>query len=310
MSMEQHENILYKIPILGNYPTVIKIIIIVATAFVINKVVRTIIGGYFKRESARINVDPTAYNFLKNALTFIIITIAALNIVYVIPAFKEVAVTLFAGAGILAAIIGFASQAAFSNIINGVMIVMFKPFRIGDVVEVGTRSDNMGVVEDITLRHTVIRNYENKRVVIPNSVISSEVIVNRSISDPRMIRFLEIGISFTADIDRAIAIIREEAVKHPAFIDGREPQEINNNEHPVRVIVKGISTYSIIIRAYLWAKDSPESWVYLTDMYKIVFERFRREGIEVPLPYTHVLLHEQTQISGPGTSSPEPNDKA
>jgi small-conductance mechanosensitive channel len=291
------------IPVVSNYPTILKIIVIIVSAFVVNKVVRALIGGYFKRESARINVDPTTYNFLKNALTFVIITIAILNIVYVIPAFKEVAVTLFAGAGILAAIIGFASQAAFSNIINGVMIVMFKPFRIGDVVEVGTRTDTAGMVEDITLRHTVIRNFENKRVVIPNSVISSEVIVNRSIVDERMIRFLEIGVSFDTDLDKAMAIIQEEAMKHPAFIDGREEEEKERNEPAVRVMVRYISTYSVVIRAYLWAKDSPESFVYLTDMYKIIFERFRQEGIEVPLPYTHVLMHPSAENE---TSPPKP----
>lgn len=94
-----------------------------------------------------------------------------------------------AGAGILAAVLGFASQTAFSNIMNGIMIVVFKPFRIGDIIEVDRQDAYMGVVADITLRHTVIQNFENKRVIIPNSVISTQIIVNRDIADQKVVRF-------------------------------------------------------------------------------------------------------------------------
>jgi small-conductance mechanosensitive channel len=114
---------------------------------------------------------------------------------------------------------------------------------------------------------------------------------------------MEIGVSFDTDLDKAMAIIQEEAMKHPAFIDGREEEEKERNEPAVRVMVRYISTYSVVIRAYLWAKDSPESFVYLTDMYKIIFERFRQEGIEVPLPYTHVLMHPSAENE---TSPPKP----
>lgn len=169
----------------AEYEVPLKIAVIVVGAFVLNKMVRFALNRYFKRESARINVDPTAYNFLKNGVSFLILVIAFLNIIYAIPSFRQLAVTLFAGAGILAAIIGFASQTAFSNIMNGIMIVVFKPFRIGDIIEVDRQDAYMGVVEDITLRHTVIQNFENKRVIIPNSVISTQIIVNRDIADQK-----------------------------------------------------------------------------------------------------------------------------
>jgi len=71
---------------------------------------------------------------------------------------------MLAGAGILAVAVGFASQAALSNIISGVFVVIFKPFRVGDRLKI---NELTGVVEDITLRHTVIRDLENKRIIIP-----------------------------------------------------------------------------------------------------------------------------------------------
>lgn len=244
------------------------------------------VSAYFKRESARINVDPTAYNFLKNALTFIIVIFASLSIIYSIPTFKQLAVTLFAGAGILAAILGFASQTAFSNIINGIFIVMFKPFRIGDLIEIGNQGDAfIGTVEDITLRHTVIRNFENKRVIVPNSVISTEMIVNRTIVDEKIIRYFDVTITYTSNIDLAGKIIAEEASSHPLFVDMRTTEQIEAGEPKVNVIVLRLAETGVKLRANICGNNSGESFQLITDLNKRVKERFDKEGIEIPYPY-------------------------
>ncbi len=280
-----------------NYEPVIKIAIIILGAVIVNKLLRTMVSAYFRRESARINVDPTAYNFLKNALTFLIVIFASLSIIYSIPAFKQLAVTLFAGAGILAAVIGFASQTAFSNIINGIFIVMFKPFRIGDVIEVGQNQQEFsGIVEEITLRHTVIKNFENKRVVIPNSVISTEIIVNRSIIDERVVRFFEITISYTADIEKAMRIIAEEAEKHPLLVDNRNTEQIEKGEPKVNVIVLKFIDYGVVLRAYVCGANSALSFQLLTDLNLIIKKRFDEEGIEIPYPYYNIIHKNQIQL--------------
>lgn len=245
------------------------------------------VSAYFKRESARINVDPTAYNFLKNALTFIIVIFASLSIIYSIPTFKQLAVTLFAGAGILAAILGFASQTAFSNIINGIFIVMFKPFRIGDLIEIGNQGDAfIGTVEDITLRHTVIRNFENKRVIVPNSVISTEMIVNRTIVDEKIIRYFDVAITYTSNIDLACKIIAEEASSHPLFVDMRTTEQIEAGEPKVNVIVLRLAETGVKLRANICGNNSGESFQLITDVNKRVKERFDKEGIEIPYLYS------------------------
>ncbi|MCZ2443972.1 MAG: mechanosensitive ion channel family protein [Flavobacteriales bacterium] len=268
------------------YEPLFKIAIIIVSAFTLNKLLRTMVSAYFKRESARINVDPTAYNFLKNALTFIIVIFASLSIIYSIPTFKQLAVTLFAGAGILAAILGFASQTAFSNIINGIFIVMFKPFRIGDLIEIGNQGDAfIGTVEDITLRHTVIRNFENKRVIVPNSVISTEMIVNRTIVDEKIIRYFDVTITYTSNIDLAGKIIAEEASSHPLFVDMRTTEQIEAGEPKVNVIVLRLAETGVKLRANICGNNSGESFQLITDLNKRVKERFDKEGIEIPYPY-------------------------
>jgi len=99
------------------------------------------------------------------------------------PNLRALASSFLAGAGILAVAVGFASQHALGNIISGVFIVIFKPFRVTDRVKL---RELTGVVEDITLRHTIIRDFENKRIIIPNFLISEEIIVNSNFEDDRI----------------------------------------------------------------------------------------------------------------------------
>src|SRR3990172_8509923 len=105
---------------------------------------------------------------------------------------------------IIPAIVGFASQQAFSNIISGIFIVIFRPFRVNDIIKVG--SLDAGMVEDITLRHTVIRSFENRRLISPNAVISEQTVLNSSIIVEKVCLFLYIGISFDSDVDKTIII--------------------------------------------------------------------------------------------------------
>lgn len=97
-------------------------------------------------------------------------------IILAFPSLRGVAQTALVGAGILAIITGLASQEALANIVSGIFIISFKPFKIGDIIRID--ESKTGTVTDITLRHTIIRNYQNNMIVIPNSIINKEKIVN------------------------------------------------------------------------------------------------------------------------------------
>src|SRR3954465_2847475 len=208
---------------------IVFVIVVLAVAFLIGRVLRFIIGRFFKTAARKLKVDPTRYNFFKNASDFIIFLVAVVIIFRSIPSLRMLGNTLLTGAGILAAIVGFASQQAFSNIISGIFLVIFKPFSVGDRVKVGQLYT--GDVEDITLRHTIIRDFENKRIVIPNSVISNEVIVNSTLVDDRVCMSTARAISPEADISVAQQIIQEEAVSHPLCVDNRTSVELGKGEH-------------------------------------------------------------------------------
>lgn len=261
---------------------IIKAVIILVTATFLVRVSRLLLGRLVDRQSRFLKVDPTRYAFFKYVLTFFIYTVAVIIIFMMVPSLRKFGYTLFASAGILTVIVGFASQQAFANIVSGTFIVMFKPFRVGDFIDVGGYS---GMVEDITLRHTVIRNYEFRRVVIPNSVISNETVLNSNLVEEDVRGHFEVGISYDSSIDLAMKIITEEALNHPNCIDKRTRKEKKDGEPQVLIKVIELGEYSITIRAWVWTKGPMEFFDLKTDLYKSVKARFDKEGIEIPFPY-------------------------
>ncbi len=271
---------------LDHYPW-IKYGIVVIIAFLLAFLFSRIAKRAIRITSRKLGLEQTTMNFMSNAISFLFYIGALIVIFFYIPKLRSLGVTLFAGASIATALVLFASQQAFSNIINGIFIVIFKPFRVGDVLKVGDMGN--GMVEDVTLRHTVIRDFENRRVVIPNSQIGSDILVNSSIQDEMIRNFVEFGISYDSDIDKAFRIIQEEAQKHPGFLDNRTEEEKKKNVPPVLVRVIGFGDSSVNLRSYVWSKDHNSGFAMKCDLYKAIKERFDKEGIEIPFPYRTIV---------------------
>ncbi|MFN7791009.1 MAG: mechanosensitive ion channel family protein [Cyclobacteriaceae bacterium] len=256
---------------------VIFIISVIIVTFIVSRILRFLVGRFFRAAARKLKVDPTRYNFFKNAVDFILFFVALVVIFRSIPTLHTVGTTLLTGAGVLAAIVGFASQAAFSNIISGFFLVIFKPFSVGDRVRIGQLYT--GDVEDINLRHTTIKDFENRRVIIPNSVISNETIINSTITDEKTCMFVEVAISLSSNIDQAIKIIQEEAGRHRYYIDNRTDTEKARGEHPVMVRVMTFLDSGIHLRASVWAKDPTDGFDLKCDLNKSIKERFDAAGI-------------------------------
>jgi len=264
------------------------ILIILVSGFILSRILRLVVKRAINRTSTKLKIDPAQYNFLLYAINLVIFIIALILIFYTIPGLKALGITLFASAGFITAILLFASQQALSNIISGVFIIGSKPFRVNDIIKVG--EFRIGRVEDITLRHTIIRDFENRRIIIPNSVINSETIINSSITDELICNFVEFGISYDSDIDLAMKIISGEAMNHPNFLDNRTEEEIKEGRPPVRVKVIGFGDSSVNLRGYVWTSDHTTGFVLKTDLYKSVKEQFDKQGIEIPFPYRTLVF--------------------
>lgn len=271
-------------------------VVVFSIAFVVGRTLRFIIGLAVKTASKKLKVvDHTQFNFLKNSVEFIVYIIAMIVFFNAIPELKVYGTALFAGAGVLAAIVGFASQSAFSNIISGIFIVMFKPFSVGDRVRIGQLYQ--GDVEDITLRHTIIKDFENRRIVIPNSVMNNETIINATLNDEKICMLIDINISLSSDLDRAMAIMQDEAMKHPLCIDNRSPEQKSEDAPPVQVRLVALNETGQQIRTYVWALTPGDGFVLKCDLLKSVKARFDIEHIHIAVPYR--LVEIKDPVSNP-----------
>lgn len=263
-------------------------LIVLAVAVIVSRILKFAIDRFVKAAALKLKVDHTRYKFFKNATDFIIYLIALVVIFRSIESLRDYGNTLLASAGVLAAIVGFASQSAFSNIISGIFLVIFRPFSVGDRVQIGQLYT--GDVEDITLRHTVIRNFENRLIVIPNSVINNETIINSTLQLENVCVFVELTIAFSSDTDKAIQLIRQQAENHPETVDNRTAEEKKNDEPKVSVRVINLTEFGQQLRAYVWAKDPSSGFVIKTDLFRSIKKQFDIEGIEIP--YRTVYMKE------------------
>ncbi len=270
---------------LFNYVLLVTITILVAITLTI--ILKKILGLFITKYALKLKTDPTNFSFIKNSVGFIIYTGSIIFIFLKIPYLKSIGTALFAGAGIIAIVVGFASQKAFSNIIGGIFILIFKPFKILDVIEF--TNGQKGVVEEITLRHTIIKDYENRRIVMPNSIISEETIINSNIKDDNIRKHILFSISYDSNIDKAIEIIREEALKHPLIIDNRSKNEIDSDAPIVIIRVISLSDFSVDLKLYVWVKGNDDAFIVKCDLLKSIKQRFDNEGIEIPYPHRTIV---------------------
>ncbi|MFK7969328.1 MAG: mechanosensitive ion channel family protein [Bacteroidia bacterium] len=256
----------------------------VLLAFITNR----FMSRYIAKIKADSDSDPTTFQFMRRILLIGIYLVGISLAIYTVPDLRNVAQSMLAGAGIAAVAIGFASQAALSNIVAGIFIVIFKPFRIHDRIVV--KDTITGIVEDITLRHTVIRNFENRRVVIPNSIVSAEVIINSDLIETKVCRWVDVGIGYGADIDLAKSIMAEEIANHPLSIDNRSEEDKLEGVPRVPVRVMSLGDFSVGLRAWAWAVDSADGFAMHCDILESIKKRFDAEGVEIPFPYRNVVM--------------------
>ena len=137
----------------------------------------------------------------------------------------------------------------------------------------------------VTLRHTVIRDFENRRIIIPNSKISEEIIINADFEDDKICKWIEIGISYDSDIEKAKQIIKNQIINHPLSIDGRTPEEKSEGVELALVKVISLGDSSVNLKGWAWAKDSPDAFNMGCDLIESIKLQFDKEGISIPFPH-------------------------
>ncbi len=290
--------------------TIMNFVLILFITFLFAQIINKLLTNYFKKKTRRLKVDATQFSVFSRLLVFFIYLTGIFLALGTLPQFKTLSLSFFASAGIIAAIVGFASQKAFSNIISGIVIASNEPFRVGDLIKV----DNFwGFVEDITLWHTIIKDFENRRIIFPNAKISEATVENYNIFDNRVCKFIEFNIAYDANVDKAIEIMKEEILKHPNFYDNRSEEEKAEGVEALKVKMIGFQDSSVTLRAWAWTKDPISAYYLQWDMNRNIKARFEKEGIEIPYPHRTILykkdIDEQLDMNRFPGSAPKKKKK-
>ena len=255
-------------------------IIIIVCSFVLIKIVDLFFKLITKQAKMQ---DELHIKFIKRIIKGIIIIVGIFYICNQITFLKTYVLSIVASSSLLVVVLGFAAQEALANIINGTFLTIFKPFNIGDRVKL-VNLNIVGIVEDISLRHTIIRTFENVRILIPNSTINKEIVENTNYTDENICNFLDLRISYDSDIDIARNIIRELVRKHRYFVDYRTKEDIKNKMDDVRVLVRNLSPSAIELRCYIWTKTIGENFEMCSELRRDIVKAFKKNGIEIPCP--------------------------
>lgn len=284
---------------LGDARTLIAVSVILLLTVLVAGTVRFLISRAIRHAARHSNYDPTGLLFAKRIVSGGLYVVGIGCALAQIPKFALLGHSMLAGAGVLTLIAGLASQQVLSNIMSGMLIVVFKPFRLRDRITVNGMT---GTVEDMNLRQIVLLDAENNRIVIPNAIVSGNALVNSHHTDPRVCTPLEIGIGYDSDIDAALAIMIAETERHSLHIDPRTPPQVQAGDPMVVARVTALGESAVVLKIWPWAKDAADGLTMRCDLLKNIKRRFDAEGIEIPFPQRTIGHRDSPASRKPGAS--------
>lgn len=240
-----------------------------------------IIGKWLSRKIAVLlskllqknNVDVTLVNFLENIVYYTLMVVVVIAAVGQLGVNTTSFLTIVGAAGLA---VGLALKDSLSNFASGVMLILFRPFRVGDFVNAGGMA---GTVDSITIFNTILNTPDNQRIIIPNSSVTSSVITNVTANPTRRVD-LVMGISYDDDILKAKQIM-ETIIK--------EDERILTDPAPkIAVSELADSSVNIVLRPWVNTVDYWNVYFDLTEKIKIAFDK---EGITIPYPQQDVHMH-------------------
>jgi small conductance mechanosensitive channel len=231
------------------------------------------ITGVLKRTMEKSGLDPTIRPFLASLVSVGLKVLLLLSVASMFGIETTSFVALF---GALAFAVGMALQGSLGHFASGVLILVFKPYKVGDLVEIG--GGNVGTVKGIQIFNTVLVTLDNKHIIVPNGVVTSNVITN--ISGQGIIGVeLTFGIGYNDDIDKARKIILEVGKKCPHILD--DPAQ------GVVVAELGDSSVNLATRPFCKSEHYWDTFFFMQENVKKAFDA---EGVSIPFPQMDVHM--------------------
>ncbi|CUH69827.1 Small-conductance mechanosensitive channel [Thalassovita autumnalis] len=235
-----------------------------------------IVAGWARRRITKLGLqyealDDTLFIFIGNITRYAIIGFALL---FVLNTFGIKTTSIVAVIGAAGLAIGLALQGTLSNVAAGVMIIVFRPIKLGDFVTVGGQS---GTVKSISLNYTELASTDNVQTIIPNANVWGNTITNFSIYETRRAEWI-FGVAYDADLKKAEEVIRKTLLSDPRAMQDPEPfLQVNN-----------LGDFSVDFLARVWVKSS-DYFAYQADMKRAVKEALDEAGVDIPFP-TQTLI--------------------
>ena len=241
--------------------------------FIVGRSIIKLIKRSFKKWHAKKNLGESAYGFMTSCINIVLNLILVLTIASVLGVPMTSIITLIGSAGLA---VGLALQGGLSNFAGGVMILLFRPFRVGDFIEAQGKS---GTVKEIQLIHTVLNTVDNQTILLPNGPVSTGIINNYSREPQRQVEWT-FGIAYGDDYQTAKETIAELLKKDPRVLD-EKGLTIHLNS-------LGDSSVNILVRAWV---NAPDFWGLFWDMNEQVYRVFAEKGLNIPFPQMDVHLY-------------------
>lgn len=254
-------------------------IFIAILTLVLIKINKYLFKGILKRRN-KIHLK-----FLRSIISVLIYTTGIYFILLQFNVTEKLTSSLVTSSSIIVAVAIFAAQESLNDILSGVMLSWSRPFEIGERVQI-IGLNITGIIEDITVRHTVIRTFNHSKVIVPNSVLNKQVIENNSSIDSRVGNFLDVIISYGSDLDKAIHILKELVSSHELVLV--------TEETPIKVSIRDLTENGIALRVQIWTKDVGSNFEACSDLRKNILREFMENNIEIPYKQIKIMKESNT----------------
>ncbi len=235
--------------------------------FIVGRFLISLINKLVQRVLLKRNIDPSIKTFVGSLIHIVLMILLIVSVVGALGVQTASFAALLASAGVA---IGMALSGNLSNFAGGLIILIFKPYKVGDFIEAQNLS---GTVREIQIFHTVLTTTDNKVIYIPNGSLSSSAVINYSYQQVRRIDWT-FGVEYGTDYAKVKGVLEEILAKDERIL--QEPAA------PF-IAMSQLADSSVNYVVRVWV-NSPDYWNVYYDITRIVYERFNAEGIGFPFP--------------------------
>ena len=230
-------------------------------------------------------VDLMAVKFLAKLTRYGVYIFAFIAYAHFVPALSGLGSASLTSISLITVIVGLAAQNTLGNLVAGISLLLYRPFKLGDRLQIIAPTGlETGTVENLTLGYTLLRTDDNRRVVVPNSLMASQTNINLTTDDPRVVCSVPMSISNDADMDKARTILLDLGSKHPKA------------SQVCGCPLTQLSASGVVLSLDMWCADALTAITLKCDLLEQAKKRFALEGITLPPSQTTVVLKDDRRI--------------